>query len=533
MNLKKYICIVPILLFMLAGCEKTEPIVWENHIGVLQEGSAGCDYNETNYNGVTYQVQADIWTEKEKEAYVENVTKFLDELDYLSDNRNDKNFTVCIADSILTKVGQEELYFNSEDCNTLEGYVKVFQMYHEDEIEYGLAYGITANLCEKLNLCDVETSYSDEDLEKFFSDEEQFYLLDFTLPMFETYYFNQETVKYVQAASLSYTNFVIEQKALQAAYQLCLTPQEETVVEWKNEWLKSIGVETNYTPFAVLSFEWNNEKMPDEYPYVLKDVEANWYFHPDDVNVYGYKMFISEYLIVEELMELDFAEVREFFAGYLTEDVPPVDICTMFSNEGIFTGLYRINENHIELYYDWEQVKYVLVHEYVHYLTSGVMDMLSSTGTFAEGIAEEVATWGCTNHLRNLYMSNFYDEEQMKTLHCWDENEERISDEGLIYASAHCYYAGYLIGKTYTTVEYKMTERDKVVRQVGCLSYEEMTSLTHYLIEQYGRDTVYKAYCSFDCFQELVGMDFQLLYEDWGEWNKEQCDNMGLQFEDK
>ena len=446
-----------------------------------------------------------------------------------------KNETQALIENAETlQAWYKAIIAEGTEINLHQEYVEQFVSVHEADIDYGLAYGITAILCEELELCEVNPDYTNEELAAYFSDENQMYLLDFTLPMFETYFFDEDTVAYVQAAAISFAEYMNAQGELDELYQICLSNAEEDatkLVEMKNEWLDAIGVDKEYMPFAELTFAYNDTKLPEEYPYVLTDAEANWYFHPADVKEYGYKAFFEEYQIVEKLMPLDFADARELFEAYLPEDVEPVDICTMFyKNDAVENGLYRIKENHIELFDDWEMAKYALLHEYVHYLTMGQTELCTTGWVFAEGVAEEAAVWGCENYLRAEYLREIYDADQMRELHIYDEEKECASNEKLVYATANSLYFGKMEGLEYYTVTYELKKRPDRIKTFSELSYEEVASITSYLIEKYGRDAVYKGYYNYDSFIELIGKEFIELYDEWGAWNKEQCNKLGLQF---
>lgn len=420
------------------------------------------------------------------------------------------------------------------EINSHQGYVEQFVEAHESNVDYGLAYGITAVLCEELELCEANSDYTNEELAVYFSDENQMYLLDFTLPMFETYFFDDDTVAYVQAATISFAEYMNAQGELDELYQICLSDTDEDatkLVEMKNEWLTGLGVENVYEPFAVLPFEYNGRRELKEYPYVMSDAEANWYFHADDVNEYGYKAFIEEYLATEELMVLDFPEARALFENFLPEEVEKVDICTMFyEKHGAEGGVYRTLENHIELYYTWETARNSLLHEYVHYLSMGETKMVRAGGALAEGIAEEAAIWGCENRMRAESLRSMYDVEEMRQAGLFDEEKDRISYEKMAYSLANSLYVGELDDMEYLSMSYDLKVRSGKVKTLSELSYQEMASLTHYLVELYGRDAVYEGFYEYDSFMELIGKEFIELYDEWGAWNKEQCDRLGLEF---
>lgn len=429
---------------------------------------------------------------------------------------------------------QEKLSAEAIEESTLQECVLLFVECHEETIDYGLAYGMTAMMCQELDICNVVTNISDEELASFFGDEERMYLLDFSLPMFETYYFDEETAKYVQAAAVSFAEYLEEQEKLEEVYRLSVTDAEECrvkLVELKNGWLLNLGLENTYEPFAMLQFSHNDERERKEYPYVMKDEEANWYFSPDDIKEHGYKTFVAEYLSVKELMELDFADARELFKDFLPENVPAVDIYTRFYEDESFVGGYYIPAGeYIELYTDWETAKHALLHEYVHYLTMGKNKIAYTGGAFAEGIAEEAAVWGCENRLRTAQIKNRTGMEEMKESAFWDEEKGYATSERTTYIIAQNFYAGQFIGMSYNTVSQRVIEHPETIEHIGLLSYYEMASLTHYLIELYGRVAVYENYYDIESFEEFIGKDFFELYDEWAEWNLEQCHELGAYF---
>lgn len=517
MKRKNYIYILIIFLLILSGCTKSEALVWETKSGLLQEGVVACDYEETILNGVTYRIQTGLWTREEQEAYVENTDRFLKECGKLGEELGEQELTISIADTAQTQTWQGEVYLNKTDENALQGYVDIFLAGHGDGIEQGLAYGMAASCCERLGLCEVSLDISREELAEYFSNEEQLYLLDFTLPMFENYHFDEKTVNYVKAASVSLVKYIEEQDSLQTAWKLCVMLDEESLTKWKNDWLASFDVEVTYEPFAPVQFIHNASDNSDEYPYELTDEEANWYFYPADVKEYGYKAFMEEHLSVKELMEQDLPEVRELFAAYLPENVPKIDIWTAFYNQGVEGGVYYPFSNHMELYYDWQQARCSFVHEYVHYLTLGVNQIVTA-GICAEGVAEEAAIYGCENRLCKQYWRNQSAEiiEEIKNTPLWDREKETIDSRKLNEYMALQYYSGNMDGTMYLNVTGSVAKRSGKIQAEGQLSYAEMASLTHYLIELYGRDVVYEGYRNFDSFEELIGKEFLELYEEWG-----------------
>ena len=419
---------------------------------------------------------------------------------------------------------------NVED---LQQYMDAFLECHEDT-DYGLAYGITAVLCEELELCEVTANYTEEELAAYFSDEEQMYLLDFTLPMFETYFFDEDTVAYVQAAAISFAEYVNDQGKLDELYQICLSDADEDeakLVELKNEWLVSIGVENVYEPFAPIHIEYNDIRETENYPYVIKEESANWFFASADVREVGYQEFVEEYVEVAPAAELDFAEARDLLKAYIPENIEPVDIFTNMTEKQEGDGLCVHNraENKIGIYTNWAGLKQCLLHEYIHYLTVGDNKLFENSLGLVEGVTDALACLTCENRLRALYFADalshvVYGDESyafVKEIGALEPNMDVVDGEIYYYYDAKAYYELEPQTHKYFAILWEETVKPEVM-SLGALSYSEAGSLSKYLIEQYGLDEVLTHCTSATEIEELTGLPFAQLYDEWGRWNEQR-----------
>lgn len=236
----------------------------------------------------------------------------------------------------LVGFGQHQLNKNITFINMSE--IDDFQTYFERMMELngegcnaGEVYGLAMKIYEECGMGTIEQNYTDAELAEFFSDEGNMYLLDFTLPMLEPYFFEEEIAEYVQDASVAFVEYCIDEYGMTKAYRLCMDDSEEgraKLVELKNDWLKKIGVSATYEEYGKIAFTYNYSEGMEEYPYVLKEESANWYFSVVDVKEYGYITFVNEYEKSALVAEADFAEAREVLNEYLSQDVQSVDIFT-------------------------------------------------------------------------------------------------------------------------------------------------------------------------------------------------------------
>ena len=91
------------------------------------------------------------------------------------------------------------------------------------------------------------------------------------------------------------------------------------------------------------------------------------------------------------------------------------------------------------------------------------------------------------------------------------------------------------IGVLYRSVSNGVLTRTEEINQhpsVDNISLEELGSLFAYLVETYGRETLFDHWDGDTAdLKEVLGKDFTELYWDWAAWNTEQCEALGVVFE--
>lgn len=544
-NVKYFIFLSFFCIYMLSACSR-EPnkeielsiptssatpetseitLEWSQTTRKVKYGVLRTEYDVTTYNGVTYYLESDALGPEEKEAYVKDITTFLESVyNYGGQSVEKAEISLYVGDCITTTTDSGEVYLNTEDRNSVDAFFKVFMAINEDYMNWELAYGIATSIWEAGEIAELKGTSGEKNLGAFFSEKEQLYLLDFTLPMFEEKFFEKATVDYVRVAAQSFTEYCEKTYGTEEVWRLCMDTSleaEALLKERKNEWLRTIDVENVYEEYSVLPFTYNYYKEPSEYPYVIKGESANWYFSQTDVRDSGYLGFLDEYLKTVEIAEEDFAQARATLIDFLPKGLAPVDIFTAFYDQESFYGaLYFPTMQEIRSCSDWANLRYSLLHEYVHHLTLGQGKVFAECSGLVEGVTEEIATIECQNNLKQMAWAETMPEEDFE----WVKSKGFLNlEDGTIMMDAYNYYWSkeFYEGNVFT--EYMGMNQMMVSypeeMTLDALAYCAGASMTEYLIEMYGMRQVFEACMDEEGLEALSGRSFQELYDDWGKWN--------------
>ena len=369
---------------------------------------------------------------------------------------------------------------------------------------------------------------TDEGLAAFFSRAKNMYLLDLTLPLLEEGFVDAETAAAARATAASLERYIRETEGETALAALRgLDADSKEMVRLKNAWLDAIGATEDYTPFAPLHFERSELKDADIYPFVIPGKDANWYFAAQDVMDMGYPAFLSRYLEIVPLAELDFADAREYLKDYIPKEHPPVDVCThFFDNSGyngdLVAGEFISYKNRIYLFTNWDEATYALLHEYIHYLRreDAITDPFS-----VEAITEEIGVFELENRLRRH--SDFFSSKakSLRKAGLWDEEYDCINLKNLHMYRSAAYYLG-TDARPYTSIaQFRVTQRPNTMSR-NYLSISESTCMAWYMISLYGKDAVMEHAMS-NKLHLLMEKPFEEFYIDFSEWLLTQAEVYG------
>lgn len=502
---------------------------WKQSTMKVEYGTLRTEYDSTTYEDVDYYFEAASLEQEEKERYVKEIAAFLNEVK--QGEAFSGGLTVYVGDCITTTCLPGELYINTEDRELPQTFFRMLlSVKDQQSVNAGQVYGLALKVYEAVGIGTVNPVHDSAELAEYFSKEDNLYLLDFALPMFETHYFEEETVQYVKDAATAFVGYCIQTQGIEKAYELCDTWKAEELVALKNDWLAELGVTAAYEQFTELVFSYNNGGDTD-FPYVIKGELANWYFQKEDVVENGYKTFAEGCETINPLMTADFSDAQQVLKAYTGDEVPAVDIYTVFTeNEKYsaysqYAAIYNPQSDGIFLFRDWEKTRENLLHEYVHYLTLGNGKIFSSASGLVEGWTEAVAVFSCENRMKTEYLTKYVSESEeelaaYRKVGVWDEENNQVDLQKL------CYYWGNYFVEADETFEYGSLGQQIITKPeritLYALSYQAGASLAQYLTEQYGMDAVISACMEQGKIEELCGKNFEELYNDWAVWNEEK-----------
>ena len=269
--------------------------------------------------------------------------------------------------------------------------------------------------------------------------------------------------------------------------------------------------------------EENTARDAVSYPYLIRTPSAVWHISKADIELLGEDAYYEGLYAVMDLAEADFADARAALEGYIFDEIPPIDIYTDFCNKGelsfIAWAYYDSNRNEIRLFNGWEKACTALQHEYVHYLTMHCADPATPPYYWAESVADYITHYACKNRLaRSVNMGRDFtlDLDPRRAYMVW----------GIFYTR------GYVIGERYFDVRNQwMTRTEDLQGRLtqDMISYYEAAGIMAYLVDTYGRETVFGSWTADPKHLETVfGKTFRELYADWAAWNEEQCIQEGI-----
>ncbi len=284
--------------------------------------------------------------------------------------------------------------------------------------------------------------------------------------------------------------------------------------------------------------EENTGRDKDSYPWVIRTPYAVWHISKEDIELLGEDLYYEGLFTILDIAEADFADARAALAGFIPDEIPPIDIYTDFCNKAEASkkadAFYRELGNYIKLFRGWKNARAALLHEYVHYLTTHCAETPAQFHFWQEGIADYISNYICKNRLsRSVNMGHDLSVLPPTMLEqAWDRDDDCL-DPRLVYMGYGVLAArGYGIGERYFAVQNEWIIRTEQIQENPMpddLYFYEAAGMIAYLAENYGKDTVFgNWHLDPDSMDTVYGKTFSELYRDWAAWNEEQCKLSGI-----
>ena len=284
--------------------------------------------------------------------------------------------------------------------------------------------------------------------------------------------------------------------------------------------------------------EENTGRDKDSYPWLIRTPYAVWYISKDDIALLGEDAYDEGLFAILDDAEADFADARAALAGFIPDEIPPANIYTDFCNiaEASKTAdaFYRELGNYIKVFRGWNIARAALLHEYVHYLTTHCAETPSQFGFWTEGLAEYISFCVCKNRMaRSVNMGLDLSAVHPAMLEqAWDAEDGCLDLRRVYLGYGALASRGYGVGEHYFAVKNEWIDRTEQIQadpKPGELFFYEAAGMVAYLVETYGKDTVFGNWdLDPDRMDTVYGKPFSELYRDWAAWNEEQCRLAGI-----
>jgi hypothetical protein len=494
-----------------------------NYTYFATDGISSIECDTFSTEKVNYYIDTKNYTEEQVHDFIDTIEMFRAYFETEFKVSFDEPLSVYISKKNVfygsnKKVFLYDLDFINEDVTTV-----IIQSLFEDHINYGLSYGLACYVNEQLYKKTIKHRLSTEDLKKFYSLNENILVMDLTIPVFQTIYFNERQSKYAYASSYYLVKDIIERKGLEFAVNLFKNSSKLDIdfdIEYTNEkntWLENIGASQRCeAPLIPMRYKISTEKISKKYPYIIYTPSTKSRFIPnhrvEDEGIVMTYTYIKHYLT---MYEQDVAALKEYLSPYF--DTKKVAIDCYFGDDyesSFYTPKISINNDKIEYLLPLDAG----VHEYAHYIAwiDGLPLWLS------EGVPEY-----CTYYLVNKDVYRMIDElhilagkntlESIKFNYKDIINLHEIGDKD--YIGIVTQYNAYLYSKmikpvSRTVAWYQPERKDE---EGADLSYIEAASLVNYLIKTYGEEKFFNMYKEYSDAKilSIYRKTFKELREEW------------------
>lgn len=529
---KKLIAIFMLVLMFLISCthldkQASKQVDYKiskgsNYTYFAPDGTISINYDALYTENVNYYFETKNYTEKQKNDFIKEVETLRAFFENELKISFDEPLSVYISKKNdfggnNKKVFLYDLDLIDEDVTTV-----FIQSLFEDNINYGLCYGLACYVNEKLYKKPIKHKISIAELKKYYSVSENILLMDLTIPVFQTVYFNINQNKYSYATSYYFVKDLIERKGPKYAVYLLQSSSKLEIdfdIEYTNEkntWLANIGATQKCeAPLIPLRFKISTESKSETYPYIIYTPSTMSRFIPnikfvDEGLIMNYA-YVKRYL---SMYEQDLSALKNYLSPYFDTKKDAIDC--YFGGE-FESNFYTHNENINSYKIEYFSPLDAGVHEYVHYLTW--IDDLPLW--LIEGVAEY-----CTYYLVNKDVYRMIDELHIiarnnsldsKKFYNKDRNSlHEIGDKD--YINLITQYNAYLNSINKIKIKNLAWYYPNRKNEDGAdLSYKEAASLVNYLIKTYGEKKFFDLYNDYSDvkLENTYGKTFKDLREEW------------------
>ena len=521
---KSLIFVCFIILLLLSSCtvvdtQTVEQIKYNysKYEGIVQDDGYYTKFICTSTERVEYYFEDKKYTEEQIANFINKVENLCTFLESEYEMLFEEPLCIYVSEKSMLQGTDRKVFLNNLTVESIDTVVTFLQAISGYNANYGLCYGISCYVNEKLYGAFLIPDVSVKNLRQYYTKNANMIIMDLTIPVFQTVYFSEEHNKYAYSTAYYFVKDLIERKGLKHSIDLLKnstkldTAFDIEYAEEKNIWLKSIGTTNKYEALQVpIRYEMKLGKNTKSYPYIIYTPSTISYFVAnEEFKTEGIIMdydYIKHYLTI---YEQDILALKKYFAPYFDGEK---DVIPCYFQETIKGSSYY---NYTKL--DYSSPLWAGVHEYAHYITYNdkiPVWMVEGTAKYCDFYLEKDGVYRMIkecfdqsdflltdNEVMRLYNRNLVDIYE-KT------NEVNLS----LYNEVMAYISNNDKTTHDTFAWIGMVDKNEDGAE---LSYPEAGSLVNYLIKTYGEDKYFSLFKDYSKLSETYGKTYEELKEEW------------------
>ena len=523
-------CILLILLSGVHFWEGKEKKVFEfsqipkkeyeyvNYTGIVQTEGEYLNFEYATDKDVAVYFEKDELETRMRNKKVGEIQMIIQSLYEICDELRSDTLCVYIGSHINTYGSNQKAYVSLQDVGTVNEIIAILQALSDETSNYGLCYGMASYLA-RAACYQQSQQVMESDIKSKLNELEEKDILDLTIPVFETVYFDHEQNELSYQIAQEFVLYLISEQGLNQVLKMIKKSADHTIDFYEeyehemNAWLKNIGVKGEYIGInAPITYRKNHTKQEKTYPYVIETPYNNAYFDKEcksdlDGELFKYHS-IKEYL-VEYICDID--ELMKYLTKYFKEK-PPVQ-CYFYTESSNVSAYYK----------EMDMIKYVTpyysgTHEYTHYITMGNNDYT--------WLNEGVATF-CDYYLEKHCSHRILRKLVSKIIEYANNNKDLTIVASLYEKRTNCLLTadvqldGYLDTRAWLDM-IGLDESSRVsnvkVKEGDELSYYESASMINYLINTYGENLFFLMYLDHGDLEKYYGKSYEQLKKEWTQY---------------
>ncbi len=260
-----------------------------NYKEIVYPGSGYIEFVSTSTEHINYYFEKEKYTEEQIDEFISKVVVLRNILENKYEISFEEKLSIYVSEKNILYGKDRKIFIDSLSIETVDVTVAFLQSIFGDTSNYGLCYGIACYINENLYNVSFSANIENKNFGQYYSVNENLYLMDLTIPVFQNIYFSEEQNSYAYSTAYYFVKDLIERKGLKYSIDLLKKSSEPNIdfdIEYTNEknvWLKNIGAALECEVSAIpMRYELVLGKKAEIYPYMIHTPSTVSYFDVEE-----------------------------------------------------------------------------------------------------------------------------------------------------------------------------------------------------------------------------------------------------------